>query len=195
MNTNLPQRQKPSFSHPPQPLPPLKRIPFTQQLPSMEGKEENIFQKRELLSWQAREYEKTYHTSQWYIGIFLAIFFLVAYALFTNNLLMSILFIIFGVVFYLLEKKEPRIFSFSISNKGILANKQLHEFSSLESFWIFYEPNGKKVLSLKSRKKFLPYICLPLGNTPPMAVRQILLAYLKEERQKEGLSDALENIL
>lgn len=148
--------------------------------------------KKILYTWEAKEYEQLVRPQSWYIGVFIFFFAMVAYALFEDNLLMGILFILFGLAIYLFEKKQPRTFNFQVTPDGVIVHTHLYEFDSLDSFWIFYEPSGKKTLSLKSKKKYLPFIHIPIGQTNPVELRQVLLDYLPEEKQEEGLLDAIE---
>jgi hypothetical protein len=148
-----------------------------------------------LIFWQAKEYEKKSRHQGWYLYFYLIIFGLVLYAFLTNNLLMSVIFILFGFLFYFYEKKEPEEYTFGITKEGVFAQNRLYEFSILENFWIFYQPGGTKELSLKSQKPFLPYINLPLGSTDPVKIRRILLNHLPEKQHEKGLSDIIENIL
>lgn len=146
-------------------------------------------------SWQAKEFEKVPRSQQWYLGVFIFLFVMLTYAFITNNLLMAIIFILFAVLAYLFDKKEPRLLQCSINKKGVTTQKNLYEYAMLESFWIFYEPMGRKILSLKSKKKYLPFIHLPIGQANPAEIRKVLLNYLPEEKQEEGLSDVLENFM
>lgn len=145
-----------------------------------------------LINWKALDFEKKERPRNWYIAVFVILVLLVAYALFTSNLLMSILFILFGAVLYLYEKKQPQLFDFAITQEGVIAHNNLYEFDSLDSFWIFYEPGGKKILSLKSKKNYIPYIHIPLGNINPVEVRELLLDFIPEEKQDESLIDMFE---
>ncbi|MDD3607741.1 MAG: hypothetical protein PHQ20_03010 [Candidatus Moranbacteria bacterium] len=148
-----------------------------------------------LIFWQAKEYEKKNRHQIWYFYFYLILFGLVLYAFLTNNLLMSIIFILFGFLFYFYEKREPKEYTFGITKEGIFAQNRLYEFSALENFWIFYQPGGIKELSLKSQKPFLPYINIPLGSTDPIKIRKLLLNHLPEKQHERGLSDIIEKIL
>lgn len=148
-----------------------------------------------LANWEAQEYQKIERQRNWHIIVFAIDFCLVVYGLFTDNLLMAILFILLGATLYLFEKKESDFHKFEITTEGILAQDDFHDFSEIESFWIFYEPSGKKVLSLKSKKSLMPHIHIPLGNTDPVEIREVLLEFIPEEKQEEGLLELLERFL
>ena len=148
-----------------------------------------------LLSWKVRQFENKPRSKKWYIWFFVVIAGLLAYGLFSDNFLLGILAILTALMFYLFEKREPQEFGFSITNEGILAQDRLYEFSSLESFWIFYEPQGRKELSLKSTKKVMPYIQVPIGDADPTKIRELLVDFLPEIEQEESVVDSLNQII
>lgn len=148
-----------------------------------------------LIFWRAREFEKKERHPRWHWIFFGILFALVLYAFLTSNLIMSIIFILFGFLFYFYEKNEPKEYTFGVNNEGVFAQDRIYSFDSLENFWIFYEPGGIKELSLKSQKTFMPYISLPLGATDPNKIRDILLKRLPEKEHEKGLMSILERIL
>jgi len=149
-----------------------------------------------LYFWKAKEFEKRNRSRRWNIMVFSVLFFLVAYGFFTDNLLMSIVFVIAGLLIYLFENKEPEIFTFGITTEGVFAQNHFYSFSLLESFWIFYHPPLKKELLLKSKKPFLPFIHIPLGDSAnPVRIRNLLINFIPEEEQEEGLGEIFEQIM
>jgi hypothetical protein len=148
-----------------------------------------------LFSWQAKQFENVPRSQRWYVLLFLMLVALLAYGLFTDNFLLGIIVILVGLVFYLFEKRESQTFTFAITSEGVQAHNRLYEFSSLEDFWIFYQPGGRKELSLKSSKKIMPYIHIPLGEADPSQVRGILLRFLPEVQHEESIVDSLERFI
>jgi len=148
-----------------------------------------------IISWEARQFENVPRHRGWYVVLFLTLVVLLAYGLFTDNFLLGIIVILVGLLFYLFEKRESQSFKFSITTQGIRAHNSLHEFSSLEDFWIFYEPAGRKELSLKSSKKIMPYVHIPLGPTNPLDIREALLPFIPEVEHEESIVDSLEKFI
>lgn len=147
-------------------------------------------------SWDAPEYENIEKHPRWYWitgGILLAI---VIYAIVTNAILMAIVFILIGMLGYIFAEREARIIRMDISSDGIKVDNYFYEYDDLKSFWIFYEAKeGIKVLSLHSKKTFLPYIHIPIGNTNPIIIREVLINYLPEIRQELTVFDRLERLI
>ncbi len=155
----------------------------------------NNKKKKVLLSWQSIQFESVPKSSTWYVVVFVVLVTLVAVGLFTDNFPLAILAILIGLILYLFEKKESQYFRFGVTSEGVLAQDSLYKFSSLKDFWIFYEPNGRKILSLKSKKSLIPYIQIPLGDTDPNTLRDILKDFLPEKEHEEALVDSLEQLI
>ncbi len=148
-----------------------------------------------LISWSAREADDIERSKVWYICFFVVIASLLAYGLFLDNFLLSIIAILTALLFYLFKKRESKEFKFGITSDGVFAHDNIYEFSSLENFWIFYEPQGRKELSLKSTRKLMPYIHIHLGSTNPVEIRKKLLQFLPEVEHEESIVDSLQHIV
>lgn len=139
--------------------------------------------------WKAPEYDKKEKTKSWFIIPAIITIVLGLIALFTENILFLIFIILAFFVFYIYAQKEPRIIKFKINEKGIEIDNKFHDFDSLQSFWLFYNPPEEKELSLRSRRTFLPYIRIPLADENPNEIRKFLLKFLPEKRHRESIID------
>lgn len=141
------------------------------------------------LEWKALEFPKKKKAKSWFIIPGLITIALGIFALLTDNILFLIAIVLTFFVFYVYANKEPRVIKFKINEKGIEIDEKLHDFDSLRSFWIFYNPPEQKELSLRSRKTFLPYIRIPLDKENPNEIRKFLSDFLPERRHKEAVID------
>jgi len=139
--------------------------------------------------WEAPEFEKTKKNKSWFIIPAVIAIILGIVALATDNILFLILVLLGFFIFYVYANKEPRIIKFKISERGIEFDNQMHDFESLGSFWIFYDPPMEKEISLRSKKTFFPYIRIPLGNQSPVEIRKYLLKFIPEKRHRESVID------
>jgi hypothetical protein len=140
--------------------------------------------------WEAHEYEYTEKHPKWYWIMGIALLAIIIYAIITNSILMAITFIMIGMLGYVYAEREPRLIQMEINPDGVIADKIMYEYDDLKSFWIFYEvESGFKVLSLHSKKTFLPHIHIPVGDTNPILIREVLLSYLPELRQEMTIVD------
>lgn len=148
-----------------------------------------------LAHWRAPEHETYERDHKWYVYITLALALIVGYAIYSNGIIMAITFILIGVVGYIHINKEPRVLDFLITPEGVLAGRELYEFDNLISFWIFYEPGGKKAISLRTKSHLVPYVHIPIHEEDPVEIREILTGYIPEVKQEEGLIEIAERVL
>jgi hypothetical protein len=143
-----------------------------------------------VFQWEAPEYEYIEKHPKWYWVMGLALLAIIVYAIITNSILMAILFILIGMLGYVYAEREPRPIRMEINPDGVVVDKIMYEYDDLKSFWIFFEVEaGFKVLSLHSKKTFLPHIHIPVGDANPILIREVLLNYLPELRQEMTIVD------
>ncbi|MFA7319801.1 MAG: hypothetical protein WC022_04375 [Parcubacteria group bacterium] len=152
-------------------------------------------QKEPFLSWRAPEFEVSSRDRKWYFYVTATLLFIIAYAIFTNSLIMAITFILIGMVGYIYIHKEPRILNFALTEEGVVAGREIYEFGNLKSFWIFYEEDDLQVISFHTNSYLLPYFHVPIHNQDPAAIREILLDHLAEEKHQPGIMEVLDRIL
>jgi len=176
----------------------LKDIPQQEPIPEQEPAPKKIVKRikktrknPDQVKWTALEFEHYQKSKSWFLVLGLIAIGLFVWALWTRNVLFALL---IGLSYFSLSVyalKKPRNVSLTISPRGIRVNKTLYDFDSIRSFWIFYEPPHTRELSLRSRKTFVPYIKIPLGEQNPVEVRDFLIKYLPEKKHVESLIDNL----
>ncbi|OGF61938.1 hypothetical protein A2926_00450 [Candidatus Giovannonibacteria bacterium RIFCSPLOWO2_01_FULL_44_40] len=146
------------------------------------------------LSWEAHEYFHHEKGTDWYWWTGLAAIILLGFAIYQKSFLFGVLVLVgwFTVVLYAV--RPPRTLKFSLTERGVLVERTLYSWQSLKSFWIFYNPPLHKDLSLESKKALVPFIKIPLGQTEPDKVREIVIKFLPEIEQEESLIDNLSHL-
>lgn len=139
--------------------------------------------------WKAPEFDKKEKSKSWFIIPGIITIVLGIFALVAENILFLIVIILAFFVFYVYANKKPRIIKFKIDEKGIEIDERLHDFDSLKSFWLFYNPPEQKELSLRSKKTFFPYVHVPLAKENPNEIRKFLLRFLPEKKHSESIID------
>lgn len=147
------------------------------------------------IHWRAPEFEIFDRDRKWYLYISAILIAVVAYAVFTNSLIMAITFILIGVVGYIYINKEPRVLDFMVTQDGVVAGREIYDFDNLKSFWVFYGEDDLRVISLHTGSFLAPYIHIPIGDQDPSEIRRILLDYIPEEEHKPGAVDTLDRLL
>lgn len=148
-----------------------------------------------VLHWRAPEHEIMEKSRKWYLYVLLLLVAIVAFAVYTNSPVMAITFIMIGVVGYIFIGKEPRILDFAITDEGVIAGREIYEFENMYSFWIFYESDGIKVISLHMKNKIIPFIHIPVHDQDPFEIREVLLEYIPEIKQDPSPVDTFERFL
>jgi len=148
-----------------------------------------------LLEWQGPEYEHYPKEKKWYLVASLILSAIIIYALIINSPIMAITFVLIGVIGYIQLEKSPRILSFKITHEGIFAGKDFFDFDNIKSFWIFYQPPHTKILSLHSDAILMPYVHIPVHQIDPVKLREILLDFIPEKKQKPSVIDVIERLL
>ena len=148
-----------------------------------------------LHSWRAPEFEVYEKSGRWYIIAALFIASMVAYAIFTNSPIMAIVFILIGIVGYIYSQRNPKIVTFTITSKGVLANNEMYLYDNIFSFWIFYEPTHTKVISLHTKASMLPFVHIPIENENPVKLRELLMQNIPEIKQDPSLTNTIGRFL
>lgn len=146
-----------------------------------------------IMSWKAPEYEHFPKEKNWYTVAGLILSAIIIYAIVINAPIMAITFILVGIVGYIYLEKEPEIIKFQITHDGIIAGKEIYEFETIESFWIFYDQNSKLV-SLHTDSWILPYVHIPINDQNPAQIREILIDFIPESKHEPNFIDAIERI-
>lgn len=144
------------------------------------------------LKWLAEEYEYFKKSSEWFFAVIIISAAISAVSFILDNFLFGVLLFLSGAAIALYGIKKPRVIEFSITSQGVKIENKLFVYSDLDSFWLHYSPPFYKLLSLKSKKTFMPHISIPLGDADPNTVREILIKFMKEKQCDEPF---LENIM
>ncbi len=167
------------------------------KLPAPEDPEDNTLPGAEhptypvFLSWKAPEftYDPATLRIRTAIGALLVAGGVVA--AFFKNFLFAILLAVAGGLILAYAAKPPRTLSCAVTARGIAVGSRLYEFEELTSFWIFYDPPLFKELALQSKKTFMPMVRIPLGDLDPLRLREVLLPFVKEQRQEASAIDII----
>ncbi|PIP15633.1 MAG: hypothetical protein CO003_00585 [Candidatus Portnoybacteria bacterium CG_4_8_14_3_um_filter_44_15] len=143
------------------------------------------------LKWEAPEFEYHPKDKSWFLipGAVAVVLFI--WSALTGNLLFALLIVLAFFSFLIYAFKKPTLIRIAITSQGIKINRSLYEYENLDSFWIFYDPDRIKELSLKSKKTIMPYIKVSLGEENPVKVRRALVKYIPEKKQEESFIDNL----
>jgi hypothetical protein len=150
-----------------------------------------VTEKPQQLEWEASEFIFNEKSREWYWALFVIVAAIVASSFFLKNTLLAVFAVIGGFTIALYGAKKPTTVLINISGRGIQVGEVLYSYESIESFWIYYDPPFLKDISLQSTRAFGSNIRIPLGDTDPQKVRDLLIQYIHEEVHEESLTDVI----
>jgi len=133
------------------------------------------------LSWQTYEYVQKKRRVEWFWAVGIIAVAVIVVSIIFQNFLFAILVLLSVFTLFLFASREPRLVTFSITARGILAGKLLYPYTSLESFCISKTDPESINLLVKTTKNLSPLITIPLSNVNPDDVGGLLAQYLAEE--------------
>ena len=143
------------------------------------------------ISWRALEYKRKEKTADWYWAVILISLAMVVTSFILHNALFAILIIISTVILMSFSMTAPKTVSISINQKGIIVDKEMYPFATLDAFWVESMYGEDQKILLKSKKLIMPLIAIPLEEHHHLDVREFLLNYLPEVEMHEPLSQKI----
>ncbi len=147
--------------------------------------DENTIVGNALLEWSVAEYEQHVRPTAWYVLMTIVGSILVGYAIFTDNFMFAIIIVLFSIILFLQSHQDPIVVPFQITESGVIINNRLYVYSELKDFYIIYKPPEIKMLFIETNSTIRPRLRIPLMDTNPNEVRELLLEFLEENLQKE----------
>lgn len=142
--------------------------------------------KKEPLVWHAHEYVYRERSADWYWAVGIIAVSLAVTSILFNNVLFAVVIVLAFFVLMIYAKRKPHLLQIKIDDRGITEGKIHYHFSAIDSFWV-EDRFGDHKLILKSKKKTLPYIIIPIIDTNAEDVREMVKKYVPEEEHQEPL--------
>ncbi|HEY1037633.1 MAG TPA: hypothetical protein VGE62_03550 [Candidatus Paceibacterota bacterium] len=139
--------------------------------------------------WETHEYFFQEKTSDWYWAVGIIAVSIAILSVIFGDALFALLIIVAAFALSLFASRRPEIVRFEVSKKGVMIDRTLYPYATLDSFWVEdnRHVNGHSKLIIKSRKAMVPLIAIPLDGTDPDDVRDFLLENLLEDHHPEPL--------
>ncbi|MDP3954385.1 MAG: hypothetical protein Q8Q06_03125 [bacterium] len=119
----------------------------------------------------------------------------VLFLLFQRSVVTTIFFALLGLMLFAQSRKRPEEGRFEVSLAGIKVNNEFHLMKDVKSFWLEYQPNGIKELSLQLKKWYSPYLKIPIGEQNPLHIRTLLVQFIPEEEHEDTVIEIVQRKL
>ncbi len=142
--------------------------------------------KKEPLVWHAHEYIYREKSSDWYWAVGIIAVSLAVTSILFNNVLFSVVILLAFFTLMMYAKRKPSLLQIKIDERGIMEGHIHYHFSTIDSFWV-EDRYGESKLILKSKKKTLPYIVIPIFDVSVDDVRDMIKKHVPEEEHQEPI--------
>ena len=146
-----------------------------------------------IFGWEINEYEEHERDKRWYIMMGVISVLLLLYAVLTANYLFALIIVLFAIILFLQDTRNPRRLPFIVAETGIILGNKFYSFSELKDFWIIYEPPMVKNLYFSTGSLVSHRLSIPLMDVDPRPIRKYLNEFLEEnlDEEEEPLSDKI----
>ncbi len=146
--------------------------------------------------WEISEFEFKEKKKNWFWLVGLGSVILMIISVLMTNFLLTFLILIGTVLMFTQANKAPITMDVEISNHGIKIHHIMHEYPTIQSFWIKKREDGNHVLILMTSQRMtaLQSIAIP-SNINPLELREFLLKYIDEQELRESYTDKLINTI
>jgi len=150
-----------------------------------QDKKEEVDYGEEILSWEVPEYEKHARSRGWYAAAVILALLLLLYSYLTANFLFAAIIIVAALVIILHDGREPEKVLITFTEAGVIVGEQFYDFDDFKDFSIIYKPRQTvKNIYFEFRNIFKPRLSIPLEDINPLELREVLLRFLKEDKER-----------
>ena len=147
-----------------------------------------------LISWTAPAHFYVEKRPDWYWAVGIITLAIAAVCGIFGQIITGIFVVVAAVALVLHASRPPKRIHCEINDRGIIIDKTLYPFLTLDSFWIPHDEVPHKLL-LKSNKLIMPLIVIYIDDVDPEEIREILLKYIAEtEHHEPFLKHVLEGL-
>lgn len=146
-----------------------------------------------ILSWHTIPHPESKKTLGWYMVAGAVIVTFVVYGILTQAITMSIAFLVFAGVYFLVHRKEEQETEYQITSLGVSAGKLFFPYADIGGFYIVYDP-PIKMLYLELPQKTIGEFSLPIGENIEISELRDILKH-RGIKESQGKQEPLLSIL
>jgi hypothetical protein len=139
------------------------------------------------VTWEAPEHHHVEKGNDWFFALAIVVAALVVVAILFNDVLFALLIGLAGGALAVSAAKRPSIIPYAVTIRGVRIGEDIHPYATLESYAIDEEdPRGPQLL-IKSKRRVMPLMILPIPVDHVDEIESILKEKLVEEDLQEPL--------
>lgn len=142
---------------------------------------------KEPLVWQTYEYVYREKSVDWYWAVGIITVSMAITSILFNNVLFAVFILLAFFILMMYSKRKPELIDIKLDERGIQEGHFRYHYGSIESFWV-EDRYGETKLIMKSKKKAMPYITIPIFDVSASEVRERIKRHVREEEHSEPLA-------
>ncbi len=150
-----------------------------------------------LLAWQFPEWRQVTRGTTWWIIVIIITAILLVYSIINGNFLFAIIILAGLIIIWTDSRRVPRMLDLAIHQQGLVLGQRFWSWRELNYFWLVYKPSEIAAMYIQPKSIWQPRLGIPLNNTNPLKVREVLKKYLREDLEREDIpvSESLSRML
>ncbi|OGE90714.1 MAG: hypothetical protein A3E29_01130 [Candidatus Doudnabacteria bacterium RIFCSPHIGHO2_12_FULL_48_16] len=138
------------------------------------------------ISWKTQSSTNPKRSLAWYVIFIILSLAALTFAIFYSESIITVitfsLIILVVLTLSFITRTET---TYRLSPLGISAGRMIYPYKTIKKFWINYRPPEVKTLNLETTAYINNIIAIQLGNQDPVAVKQFLAQYLRQDLDHE----------
>ncbi len=127
----------------------------------------------------------------WYLVAGMIGIAIIVFGVLTNAITLTIAFLLFVAVYWLLHRREARMLEVAITQYGIRVENEFIPFGEIKEFWFVHNPPFVADLKLRMKRKLSTVRTIYIFGQDPYELRELLAPHAKEVEHEESLSDLI----
>ena len=137
------------------------------------------------IAWTAHEHSHTEKGTDWFWALGIIAVSSALVAILFQNFLFAVLILVGSFTMALLAQKPPRALTFGLNQRGVVIDKALYPYKTLQAFWIKDRDSASPTLIIDARTFMTPHLIVSLEGVDAERVHTYLTQYLPEEELEE----------
>ena len=139
------------------------------------------------VAWEAPQHHHVEKGNDWFFALAIIVVALIVMAILLNNVMFALLLGIAGGALAISAAKRPAIVPYAVTVRGVKVEGELFPYANLKSFHIDEEDHRGPQLIIKTNRRTIPLLVLPLPPGHVDDIEEILKEKLPEELLHEPL--------
>ena len=139
---------------------------------------------KDKIKWSALEYEYKKKSADWFWTFSIITLTVIVVSIMFDNFLFAAVIALSAFLVIIYSFRPPRTIVFEANRSGIVIEKILYPYASLESFWVEENDRRPKLL-IKPKKKYMPHVIMPIEGIESHEVRDFLDSYIPQIEDHE----------